>query len=325
MQRPVHRGRGGGKCRRACSRSTRWIDSSLLRARQRLGRAPTSGCTTFMRRFQAEGCRARLSGARLGGLDARRRRRAACCSPSPSPPSTRSTRTGARRPNISVTFLDRYGNVDRQARHPAGRHGPARGAARQSRSRRCSPPRTGASSSISASTSSARSARCRRTRAPAASCRAAPRSPSSSPRTCSCRTSARCSARSRRPFSRSGSRPTSPSARSSSSISTAPIWAAALSASARRPSSISARRCRTSTSPRRRCSPASSRRRPRYAPHINLPAARARANEVLSNMVQAGFVTEGQVIGARRNPAVAGRAVARSPRPTISSTGRSRR
>ncbi len=41
----------------------------------------------------------------------------------------------------------------------------------------------------------------------------------------------------------------------------------------------------------------------RYAPHVNLPAARARANEVLSNMVQAGFVTEGQVIGARRKPA----------------------
>ncbi|GGB50749.1 penicillin-binding protein [Roseibium aquae] len=43
----------------------------------------------------------------------------------------------------------------------------------------------------------------------------------------------------------------------------------------------------------------------RYAPHINLPAARARANEVLTNMVQGGFLTEGQVIGARRNPAVA--------------------
>ncbi|WP_420825913.1 transglycosylase domain-containing protein [Rhodobium orientis] len=41
----------------------------------------------------------------------------------------------------------------------------------------------------------------------------------------------------------------------------------------------------------------------RYAPHIDLPAARARANEVLSNMVEAGFMTEGQVIGARRNPA----------------------
>lgn len=41
----------------------------------------------------------------------------------------------------------------------------------------------------------------------------------------------------------------------------------------------------------------------KYAPHINLPAARARANEVLTNMVQAGFMTEGQVIRARREPA----------------------
>jgi len=43
----------------------------------------------------------------------------------------------------------------------------------------------------------------------------------------------------------------------------------------------------------------------RYAPHVNLPAARARANEVLTNMVQADLLTEGQVIGARRNPAIA--------------------
>ncbi len=43
----------------------------------------------------------------------------------------------------------------------------------------------------------------------------------------------------------------------------------------------------------------------KYAPHINLPAARARANEVLTNMVQARLLTEGQVIGARRNPAIA--------------------
>ena len=42
----------------------------------------------------------------------------------------------------------------------------------------------------------------------------------------------------------------------------------------------------------------------KYAPHINLPAARARANEVLTNMVQAGFMSEGQVIGARRKPAI---------------------
>src|SRR5471032_603486 len=43
----------------------------------------------------------------------------------------------------------------------------------------------------------------------------------------------------------------------------------------------------------------------KYAPHINLPAARARANVVLDNLVDAGFITEGQVFGARRNPATA--------------------
>ena len=41
----------------------------------------------------------------------------------------------------------------------------------------------------------------------------------------------------------------------------------------------------------------------RYAPHNNLPAARARANDVLQNMVDAGFLTEGQINIARRNPA----------------------
>src|SRR4029079_12929050 len=42
---------------------------------------------------------------------------------------------------------------------------------------------------------------------------------------------------------------------------------------------------------------------PRYAPHVNLAASRARANDVLSNMVEAGFMSEGQVYGARMNPA----------------------
>jgi penicillin-binding protein 1A len=41
----------------------------------------------------------------------------------------------------------------------------------------------------------------------------------------------------------------------------------------------------------------------KYAPHINLPAARARANVVLSNLVQGGFMTEGQVLSARLHPA----------------------
>ncbi len=41
----------------------------------------------------------------------------------------------------------------------------------------------------------------------------------------------------------------------------------------------------------------------KYAPHLNLPAARARANDVLNNLVDAGYMTEGQVYAARQNPA----------------------
>jgi penicillin-binding protein 1A len=41
----------------------------------------------------------------------------------------------------------------------------------------------------------------------------------------------------------------------------------------------------------------------KFAPHNNLPAARARASVVLDNLVDAGFLTEGQVYAARRNPA----------------------
>ena len=41
----------------------------------------------------------------------------------------------------------------------------------------------------------------------------------------------------------------------------------------------------------------------KYAPNLNLPAARARANDVLSNLVDAGYMTEGQVYAARKNPA----------------------
>ncbi|MCJ8143801.1 PBP1A family penicillin-binding protein [Ancylobacter sp. A5.8] len=41
----------------------------------------------------------------------------------------------------------------------------------------------------------------------------------------------------------------------------------------------------------------------KFAPHVNLPAARGRASVVLDNLVDAGFMTEGQVFGARRNPA----------------------
>jgi penicillin-binding protein 1A len=41
----------------------------------------------------------------------------------------------------------------------------------------------------------------------------------------------------------------------------------------------------------------------KYAPHVNLPSARARALDVLSNMVEAGYMTTGQIDQARRNPA----------------------
>jgi len=41
----------------------------------------------------------------------------------------------------------------------------------------------------------------------------------------------------------------------------------------------------------------------KYSPTVNLPAARARAADVLSNMVEAGFLTQGQISTALRNPA----------------------
>lgn len=41
----------------------------------------------------------------------------------------------------------------------------------------------------------------------------------------------------------------------------------------------------------------------KYAPHINLPASRARTNEVLTNLVEAGFYTAAQVHEARLHPA----------------------
>ncbi|MCI0598961.1 MAG: PBP1A family penicillin-binding protein [Beijerinckiaceae bacterium] len=42
----------------------------------------------------------------------------------------------------------------------------------------------------------------------------------------------------------------------------------------------------------------------KFAPHINLPAARARASDVLNNMVEAGYLTEGRIYAALRNPAI---------------------
>ncbi len=41
----------------------------------------------------------------------------------------------------------------------------------------------------------------------------------------------------------------------------------------------------------------------KYAPHVNMPSARARTNEVLTNLVEAGFYTPAQVHEARLHPA----------------------
>jgi penicillin-binding protein 1A len=41
----------------------------------------------------------------------------------------------------------------------------------------------------------------------------------------------------------------------------------------------------------------------KFAPHVNLPAARARANDVLNNLVDAGYMTQSQIFTAQRNPA----------------------
>ncbi len=53
----------------------------------------------------------------------------------------------------------------------------------------------------------------------------------------------------------------------------------------------------------------------RWAPHIDLAAARGRANVVLTNLVAAGFLTEGQVTAARRHPATPVQRVAETNSP----------
>ena len=146
---------------------------------------------------------------------------------------------------------------------------------------------------------------CSPMRAPAAWCRAAPRSPSNSPRTCSSRTSAPSSARSRRRSWRCGWKCGCRRTRSSSSISTAPISAAAPSGSTRRRSIYFNKSARDVNLPEAAMLAGLFKAPSKFAPHVNLPAARARANVVLDNLVEAGFMTEGQVFGARRNPATA--------------------
>ena len=145
----------------------------------------------------------------------------------------------------------------------------------------------------------------RPTRAPAASCRAARRSPSSSPRTCSCRNERTIERKVKEAFLALWleTRLTKNEIlklyldRAYMGGGTFGVDGAA--------QYYFGKSARDVTWRKPRCSPACSRRRRRFAPHINLPAARARANVVLDNLVEAGFMTEGQVFGARRNPAIA--------------------
>ncbi len=41
----------------------------------------------------------------------------------------------------------------------------------------------------------------------------------------------------------------------------------------------------------------------KFAPHVNLPASRARTNDVLNNLIESGYMSAGQVAVARLNPA----------------------
>ena len=63
----------------------------------------------------------------------------------------------------------------------------------------------------------------------------------------------------------------------------------------------------------------------KFAPHVNLPASRARTNEVLNNLVEAGFYTAGP--GALRRACIRPRSsrTATPTAPTGSSTGPSRK
>ena len=187
----------------------------------------------------------RPAGARHPGLPRDRRRRL------------------AQEPDFAVTFLDRYGNEIGQRGIRSDDSVPLdempdyldQGGARHRGPPLLRPFRHRCDRHVPR----AREQRAGRRRA----CRAARRSPSSSPRTCSSPTSAPSSARSRKPSSRSGS-----SANLSKNeilklyLDRAYMGGGTFGVDGGGAVSISARRSRTSTSPRRRCWPACSRRRP---------------------------------------------------------------
>ena len=208
-----------------------------------------------------------------------------------------------RRSEIAVTFLDRYGNE-------VGSRGVKQNEF-DSRSRKCpitflrpfSPPRIAASTSTSESMFRAPPAPSSPTRAPAACARADHRSPSSSPRTCFSATSERSSARSRKPSWRCGSK----SRLTKNEILKLYLDRAymgggtfGVNAAAQYYFGKSARDVNLSEA----AMLAGLFKAPsKFSPANNLPAARARANTVLDNLVESGFMSEGQVFGARRNPA----------------------
>jgi len=142
---------------------------------------------------------------------------------------------------------------------------------------------------------------------------AARRSRSSWPKTCSSPTSARSNARSRRRSGDLAGKPTSRRRKSSASTSTGPIWAAALWCSGG--GAILFRQ----EHHRRQPGGGSNARRlfkapTKYAPSVNLPAPGRAPTMCSAILVQSGFMTEGQVIAARRNPAsVVDRAQVESP------------
>ncbi len=82
-----------------------------------------------------------------------------------------------------------------------------------------------------------------------------------------------------------------------------PTWAAALSGSRRHRSTTSASRCGRVNLAEAALLAGLFKAPTKYAPHVNLPASRARTNEVLNNLVEAGFYTAGQVHWARVHPA----------------------
>ena len=128
-------------------------------------------------------------------------------------------------------------------------------------------------------------------------------SPSSSPRTCSCPRSARCSARSRRRSSPSCSSRASPSGE----ILKLYLDRAYLGGGAFGVEAASqfyfGKSVREVNLAEAALIAGLFKAPSKFAPHINLPASRARTNDVLTNLVEAGFMSAGQVHAARLNPA----------------------